>query len=401
MFLLQAWLGLLPLAAALPADLCTLDKRGDGYSPPRSVMYVQTFRTTSGGKLSLLPIVEQNTRATHIYLAATHINEDPNGITLNDHSPDDAMFDSVWSDVATLQQRGVKVMMMLGGAAAGSYPRLCSGSNGAVSETYYTPLRDVLRRHKVDGIDLDIEEQVPYTCPLNLLRRFYQDFGKDFILTMAPVASELQPAGYGLGGFSYKTLESKATASDKPNGKIVNWYNAQFYNGWGDASSANGYNAIVANGYSPDRVALGVLDSRNDGGSGWYALGTYAKTIATLRKNYNNFGGDVGWEYWDAGVSESPALQNPWEWVKTMGNAIFDGSTIQEDRNTTVADAPSPWPAATVQIVKLSGTTGKPVPWLEAVQALNRTDGSRDQALDLLGLGDLIGGLLDLLPLDV
>lgn len=53
------------------------------------------------------------------------------------------------------------------------------------SETYYTPLRDVLRRHKVDGIDLDIEEQVPYTCPLNLLRRFYQDFGKDFILTVS------------------------------------------------------------------------------------------------------------------------------------------------------------------------------------------------------------------------
>ena len=132
MFLfLQAWLGLLSLAAALPTD-AVLEKRGDGYSPPRSVMYVQTFRTTSGGKLSLLPIVEENTRATHVYLAATHINEDPNAITLNDNSPDDPMFDSVWSDVATLQQRGVKVMMMLGGAAAGSYPRLCSGSNGAV-----------------------------------------------------------------------------------------------------------------------------------------------------------------------------------------------------------------------------------------------------------------------------
>ncbi|EME44889.1 glycoside hydrolase family 18 protein [Dothistroma septosporum NZE10] len=388
--LLQTWLGLLALTAALPADVSHFEKRGgSGYNPPRSVIYVQTFKTTSGGKLSLLPIVQQNTRATHVYLASTHINADPNGITLNDNSPDDAVYDSVWSDAATLQQSGVKVMMMLGGAAPGSYPRLCSGSNGAVNDTYYTPLRDILRKHKVDGIDLDIEEQVPYTCPLNLLRRFYQDFGKDFILTMAPVASELQPVPYGLGGFSYSLLDSQATASDKPNGKLVDWFNAQFYNGWGDASSPNGYNAIILNGYYPSRVALGVLDSKNDGGSGWYSLSTYAATISTLKQNYNNFGGDVGWEYWDAGISEAPALQNPWQWVKTIGNAIFDGTAAQKNLNTTVDDAPSPWPALTEEIVKLSGSAGKPVPWLGAVQALNRTDGSLVGALNLLGLGYL------------
>lgn len=53
--------------------------------------------------------------------------------------------------------------------------------------------------------------------------------GPNFIQTMAPVASELQPSGYGLGGFSYKTLDAKATASNKPNGKLINWFNPQFY----------------------------------------------------------------------------------------------------------------------------------------------------------------------------
>lgn len=79
----------------------------------------------------------------------------------------------------------------------------------------------------MDGLDLDIEEQVDVSCPLNLLRRLNQDFGTNFILTMAPVATDLQPSEYGLGGFSYSSLDSQATASGKPNGKLVNWYNGE------------------------------------------------------------------------------------------------------------------------------------------------------------------------------
>lgn len=57
------------------------------------------------------------------------------------------------------------------------------------------------------------------------------EIGPNFIQTMAPVASELQPSGYGLGGFSYKTLDSEATDSSKANGKLIDWFNVQFYNG--------------------------------------------------------------------------------------------------------------------------------------------------------------------------
>lgn len=81
--------------------------------------------------------------------------------------------------------------------------------------------------HKIEGLDLDIEERTPLSCPLNLLRRLNSDFGPNFILTMAPVASDLTPRQVGLGGFSYRELDSQATASNKPNGKLVNWYNAQ------------------------------------------------------------------------------------------------------------------------------------------------------------------------------
>jgi hypothetical protein len=93
---------------------------------------VQTFRTTSGEPLSLLPLITQKTSITHIYLAALHINSQPTAITLNDNPPSDEIYTQLWQEVTQLQSSGIKVMMMLGGAAPGSYPRLCSGPNGTI-----------------------------------------------------------------------------------------------------------------------------------------------------------------------------------------------------------------------------------------------------------------------------
>ncbi|KAI5356843.1 Putative glycoside hydrolase family 18, catalytic domain, glycosyl hydrolase family 18 (GH18) active [Septoria linicola] len=384
------WLGLLGLAVALPADsTSSLEKRADPYNPPRNVIYVQTFRTVQGGKLSILPLIQQRTNITHIYLSAVHINAQPGDINLNDDNPNSTVYDAIWQESAQLQQSGVKVMMMLGGAAPGSYPRLCSGPNGGVNESYYVPLRNTLKYHKVDGLDLDIEERVPYTCPLALLRRLNADFGSNFILTMAPVASDLQPNPIGLGGFSYKTLDAQATSSAKPSGKLVNWYNAQFYNGWGDASTPNGYNAIVANGWPANRVVMGVLDSPNDGGSGWYNISTYQKTIKTLKSNYANFGSVCGWEYWDAGIRDNYA--NPWQWVGAVGQSVFASSTgtAPANRATNVDSGPAPFPNL------MSALLGKGVGKLEAVRALNISDGSLAGALQVLGLPDLgLGGIL-------
>lgn len=121
-------------AAALPAS--SIEKRADG---ARSVMYIQTFQTTSGGQLSLLPLVQQNTEITHIYLSALHINSQPGDINLNDNSPNDTVYSQIWSEAAQLQSDGVKVMMMMGGSAPGSYPRLCSGPNGGIVRCHPPP----------------------------------------------------------------------------------------------------------------------------------------------------------------------------------------------------------------------------------------------------------------------
>ena len=81
-------------------------------APPRLVAYIQTFRSVDGGPLSLLPLLNEHTGVTHILLSAVHLNEQPGDITLNDHHPNDPMYDTLWSEVKQLQDGGIKVMML-------------------------------------------------------------------------------------------------------------------------------------------------------------------------------------------------------------------------------------------------------------------------------------------------
>lgn len=270
--------------------------------------------------------------------------------------------------------------------------------------TYYMPLYYTIKAHKIDGINLDIEERVSYTCPLAILQQLNKDFGPNFLLTMSPVASELQPSGYGLGGFSYKTLDSKATATNKPNGKLINWFLPQFYNGWGSAASTSGYQSIIKNGYAASRVVMGILDSPNDGGSGFYNVSTYQNTIKSLRTMYgSSFGGVVGWEYWDAGIKDNYTY--PYQWSQTIGTSTSSkrdlSSNVEDDEDSMLVErqvtaltasgdpishGPSPWPALTNKLVEL-GTLE-----IAAVRALNMSNGDLLRAMSILGLGtNLLG----------
>jgi chitinase len=106
------------------------------------------------------------------------------------------------------------------------------------NETYYGALYDVITQHNLDGLDLDIEEAVDITCALNLLSRLDANFGSKFLLTMAPVASTMIPGGPGLSGFNYVDLDGNATSHTRSNGKLVDWYNVQFYNGSSSAGTS-------------------------------------------------------------------------------------------------------------------------------------------------------------------
>ncbi|KAF2009382.1 glycoside hydrolase family 18 protein [Aaosphaeria arxii CBS 175.79] len=291
---------------------------------PRLIIYAQTFHSPTGEYHSLLPLLTSNSGLTHLIIAAIHLNSDPSALTLNDHPPSDPRFSTLWTETQWLQGAGVKVLGMLGGAAKGSYERL-SGPTSQF-EAYYAPLHAMILAHKLDGLDLDVEEETSLSTITRLISRLRTDFGPSFIITMAPVATALipdprvQPAAPRptlassppgpnplhpslphLSGFSYAELEASAW------GKEVAWYNAQFYCGWGDAGSTQWYEAIVSSGgWDPQRVVLGVVTNPANG-AGHVGVEKLAEVCRALRARYRDgeedrFGGVMGWEWFNTGM---------------------------------------------------------------------------------------------------
>jgi chitinase len=272
---------------------------------PRVILYHQTLIPSGGQYVSMLPLLENNTGISHVIIAAIHLNDQPGDITLNDDPPDSPKFDPLWAEVPLLQQQGVKVMGMLGGAAPGSFTRL-DGSQDQF-ESSYTPLRDVIRRHGLDGIDLDVEENMSLQGIIRLIDRLKADMGDAFIVTLAPVAAALLGIG-NLSGFDYRELE-QARASK------ISWYNTQFYNGWGPAEDPRMYAAMVAQGWSPRRIVYGLLTNPGNGSQGYVSQDKIGPVLATLIEQFPNFGGVMGWEYYNALPGDQ---QKAWQWAAQM-----------------------------------------------------------------------------------
>ncbi|MFD7919424.1 glycosyl hydrolase family 18 protein [Streptomyces sp. NPDC059740] len=265
------------------------------------VAYYQT-QYSGGGYVSPKPLAGT---ATDIDVAALHLNGD-GSVHLNDDPPSDPKFDQMWSDLAALQSSGTRVEAMLGGAGRGSYANLHNDF-----DRYYGPLRDTLREHHFDGVDLDIEETFSLADTEHLINQLRADFGAGFTITMAPVASDLSGGSAFSGGFSYRQLEQEVGGS-------VSWYNAQFYCGWGDLGGTSGYDAILGNGFSASRVVTGAVTNPGTCG-GYVEPGTLAGTVRQLVSAHPDFAGVAGWEYFNAvGVDGG----GPASWYANLKNAM-------------------------------------------------------------------------------
>ena len=113
-------------------------------SPPvhRVVVYYQT-QYDKGKYISPTPLIST---ATHLIIAALHLNDgkddkSPKFVAINDVTPDDSTLSQMWIDVARMQEKGVKVMCMLGGASSESYKHL-----GHDFDSYYAPLKTCITK---------------------------------------------------------------------------------------------------------------------------------------------------------------------------------------------------------------------------------------------------------------
>jgi hypothetical protein len=289
---------------------------------PRIVVYHQTTHLAQE-HVSLLPLL--GTGVTHVILAAIHVNETPGEIHLNDYPPHTPLFNTLWSEVPKLQASGIRILGMLGGAAGGTYARL--DKDATTFESYYLPLKAMIKTYNLQGLDLDVENEMSLEGIIRLIDRLRSDFGRDFLITLAPVATALSSAGgRNLSGFDYFALE-------KERGHEIAWYNTQFYNGWGTLENENEYNNIICLGWEPSKVVAGVLSHPGNGNKRSYTdMDTLKGTLSILKEQHRDFGGVMGWEYFNSLVGEEDEGE-PEEWARIMAGlmnrrAEQDGSDV-------------------------------------------------------------------------
>ncbi|OKL63328.1 hypothetical protein UA08_01731 [Talaromyces atroroseus] len=291
----------------------TLQKRESNTATPRNVIYVQTFTDSAGNWFNLTDLVTEQSGITHVILASLHLDS-PTQIHLNDNDINSTYWDPLWPMVTSLQSAGVKVSLMMGGAAAGSWARIATDF-----DVYYPEILSILRSHNLDGFDFDVEENVSLDALVKLAQQLDTDLGTDFILTGAPVATALVNEG-NLDNVSWPLLDATATSSTRPNGKLFNWYNTQFYDGWGNAGTPTTYENIISAGWDPSRIVMGVLTAGREG-SEWVSLSGLSSTISSLKSMYSDFGGISAWEY-GGGAGSSDGV-TPEQWVATISSYLF------------------------------------------------------------------------------
>ena len=307
---------------------------------PRIVLYHQTHHQNGDNLVPLKPLLE--TPLTHLILAAIHLNKDDTNphITLNDHHPSHERNNALWPELANLQNHGIKLLGMLGGAAKGSFQLLdydftigpLQGSGGESRfETYYSLLYDFVRERRLDGLDLDVEEDMSLPGIIRLIDRLKRDFGRGFIVTLAPVAAALytrDPRG-NLSGFDYAALDAQ-------RGDSISWYNTQFYNGWGKAEEPQHYFACLAQQFEPEKVVLGTLTNQGNGGSGFVQMAQLIESVLSVNEMLGNmgkrFGGLMGWEFFnaDTGMGGGPEA-----WAEVLGAVL---GVSREERGARAMD---------------------------------------------------------------
>lgn len=221
------------------------------------------------------------------------------------------------------------------------------------------------------------------------------------MLASGPSPNPLHPTLPHLSGFSYPELECSVY------GREIAWYNTQFYCGWGDAGTTAWYDAIIAAGWRPEKVVLGVVTNPGNG-AGHVPVKRLRDVCTLLREKYKNvglgFGGVMGWEYFNSGdheedlvhVSELELNNETVQagWVAALGRILRTeepehpktsrpplGVTAEQIRQmvTRLPQAPASWPEDEVQKLVVLGFARQ-----EALAALNATDGNVEMAAGFL-----------------
>lgn len=327
----------------------------------RVIVYHQQQVTADGTRVPLQPMIRSG-RLTHLFLAALHLSDDGVAV-LNDHPHDDPYHDQLWAEARQVQRAGVPVLVMVGGWAPGTTAKL----DGADFERFYPVLRDFLRAHDLDGIDIDVEQDMSLDGVIRLIDALRADFGPGFSIVLAPVASAMW-GGENLSGFDYEELYRR-------RGDDIDWVQVQFYSGFGSLVDTADVERIIARGVYPvDKLVLGVVGHPDDA-QGYVDIDQVCATLSALVADHPTLGGVDVWEYYRALPGGQEA---PWLWIDRVAQALDAG----RDPVNRLALIPSP------QQVHLS----------EGYVVLPRRPLTWGDAEDIELMADLLGPGVDLRP---
>lgn len=253
----------------------------------RIIYYYQTF-------IGLDKLIAQRPiPITHLHLASIHFNYIDNNfiIHLNDHVADSPIFNKVWDQTRILSNLGVRIVLMLGGAGGGFQELF------RAYDHYFPMLIDLIHNHNwISGIDLDIEETVDLNDVKKIIRDIYYHFGKNFIISMAPIQTSLMSDIPGMGGFIYKQLYSSY------EGSLIHYFNTQSYFDFDIKTLEN----IIQNGYPVDKIVLGTLSGQFSNN-----FNKFLEILEKYKNMYPNWGGVFNWEYF----SSPPNSDDPSKWA--------------------------------------------------------------------------------------
>jgi len=260
----------------------------------KTIYYYQTF-------VGLHDLMNHVQDIDVIIVSSLHFGKDKNNkknIFLNDNLPYDPIFNDLWLETEKLSVQGCNIMLMMGGAGF-AYKELFSDF-----DTYYPLLKGLITKKSwIRGIDLDVEENTSIENIKMLINQLVRDFvinDNDFIITMAPVSSTLITDGSSFAGFNYKELYNSE------EGKYIHWFNTQCYNSF----SYDTYEAIIKNGYPPEKIVMGMESGQFNESSFNEAL----DEIKKIKNKYPDFSGVFDWEYLNA----PPDKTDPSQWSKRM-----------------------------------------------------------------------------------
>ncbi|GAA2238945.1 hypothetical protein GCM10009851_25140 [Herbiconiux moechotypicola] len=315
-----AWAGASAVPPASAADVPVDDRV--------IVYYQKQFTDGYAEYISPAPLLHEGTGVDVVNLAAIHMNADV--LNLNDLEPGSPLFDRMWADLAELQANGIAVVGMVGGAMNSSWENLEDDY-----DTQYPRLRDFVAEHGLDGVDLDVETGTDIAVVESVIADLESDFGPDFLITLSPVTAGLMGRD-NLSGLDYDELYRRSGAS-------IDWFNTQFYCGWGDPTAANydaiaRYQATRGAGIPASKIVLAVLTNPENCDEGWVPLDELTASFDVMRTAHPDFGGVAGWEYFN---SLPGGEEEPWRWAAVMREAL-DRPVPTPTPNST----PTPTPTA-------------------------------------------------------